>query len=40
MLNVFAEAAHSVVPVVRKRRVSVLSDGVAVADGRRSSGTG
>jgi hypothetical protein len=40
MLNVFAEAAQRVVPVVRKRRVRVLKEGVAVAEGRRSSGTG
>jgi hypothetical protein len=40
MLNVFAEAAQSVVPVVRKRRVSVLREGGDVAEGRRSSGTG
>jgi hypothetical protein len=40
MLNAFADAAQSVVPVVRKRRVSVESEGVAVAEGRSSSGTG
>tara|TARA_R110002060_G_scaffold25766_1_gene35291 strand:+ start:910 stop:1596 length:687 start_codon:yes stop_codon:yes gene_type:complete len=40
MFKVFAEAAHRAVPVVRKSKVSGERDGVSVADGRRSSGTG
>jgi hypothetical protein len=40
MLNAFADAAQSVVPVVRKSRVRGEREGVAVAEGRRSSGTG
>lgn len=40
ILKAFADAAHSVVPVVRKRRVSGDKEGVSVAEGRRSSGTG
>jgi hypothetical protein len=36
MLNAFADAAQSVVPVVRKRRVRGEREGVAVAE--RSSG--
>jgi len=40
ILKAFADAAHRPVPVVRKSKVRVESDGVSVADGRRSSGTG
>ena len=40
MLKVFAEAAHNEVPVVRKRRVRVESDGVSVSEGDSISGTG
>lgn len=39
-MKAFAEAAQRVVPVVRKRRVRVEREGVDVAEGRRSSGTG
>jgi hypothetical protein len=40
MLKAFADAAQRVVPVVRKRRVRGEREGVSVAEGRRSSGTG
>jgi hypothetical protein len=39
-LKAFADAAQRAVPVVRKSNVRGESDGVSVADGRRSSGTG
>jgi hypothetical protein len=40
MLNAFADAAQSAVPLVRQRSVRGEREGVAVAEGRRSSGTG
>ena len=40
MFRVFALAIVLKVPVVRKRRVSVLSEGVCVADALRREGTG
>ena len=40
MLKAFAEAEHSAVPDVRKNRVRVESEGVAVAAGASSPGTG
>lgn len=40
MLKAFAEAAHRVVPVVRKKRVRVEREGVSVNDGDSISGTG
>jgi hypothetical protein len=40
MLKAFAEAEHSAVPDVRNKRVRVESDGVAVAAGASSCGTG
>lgn len=40
MLKAFADAEHSAVPDVRKSRVSVERDGVAVAAGASSPGTG
>jgi hypothetical protein len=40
IFSVFADAAHNVVPVVRKRRVRVDRLGVSVREGLRSSGTG
>jgi hypothetical protein len=40
MLRALAEDEHSAVPVVRKKRVRVDSDGVAVAAGASSPGTG
>lgn len=36
----FAEAEHSAVPVVRKRRVKAEREGEVVVVGRRSAGTG
>ena len=40
MLNAFAEAEHKAVPVVRNSRVRVDREGVAVAAGASSPGTG
>jgi hypothetical protein len=40
ILKAFALAAHNDVPVVRKRSVSVEREGVSVAEGLRTSGTG
>jgi hypothetical protein len=40
MLKALAEAEHSAVPEVRKKRVRVEREGVAVAAGARSPGTG
>ena len=40
MLRAFAEAEHSAVPDVRKKRVRVERDGAAVAAGASSPGTG
>jgi hypothetical protein len=37
---VFADAAHSAVPVVRKRKVRVEREGASVRDGDSISGTG
>ena len=40
MFRAFAEDAHSAVPVVRKKSVSVDREGVAVVAGARRPGTG
>jgi hypothetical protein len=40
MFKAFAEDEHRAVPVVRKNSVRVESDGVAVAAGESSPGTG
>jgi hypothetical protein len=40
MFNELAEAEQSAVPVVRKKRVNGLSDGVSVRVGVRNSGVG
>jgi hypothetical protein len=40
MLRALAEDEHNAVPVVRKKSVRVESEGVAVAAGVRSPGTG
>jgi hypothetical protein len=40
MLNALAEAAHRVVPVVRKSKVRVESEGASVREGDSISGTG
>jgi hypothetical protein len=40
MLSAFAEAEHSAVPDVRKKSVRVEREGVAVAAGANSPGTG
>lgn len=40
ILKAFAEEEHRAVPVVRNKRVSVESEGVAVAAGASKPGTG
>jgi hypothetical protein len=40
MFRVLADALERAVPAVRKSRVSVESEGVAVIDGERTAGTG
>ncbi len=40
MLKAFADAAHKAVPLVRKSKVRGEREGVSVADGSKSSGTG
>ena len=40
ILSAFAELEHRAVPVVRKKRVSVEREGVAVVAGESKPGTG